>query len=50
MTKTGAPEVPQAADALPPAPFTGEVLVCTHAPGLNVIDIYQRTGSYPVRW
>lgn len=48
MTETGGPEVLQATDAPPPAPAPGEVLVRTHATGINFIEIYQRTGGYPV--
>ena len=48
MTETGGPEVLQATDAPPPAPAPGEVLVRTHAAGINFIEIYQRTGGYPV--
>lgn len=48
MTETGGPQVLRATDAPPPAPAPGEVLVRTHAAGLNFIEIYQRTGSYPV--
>jgi NADPH:quinone reductase len=48
MTETGGPEVLQATDAPPPAPAPGEVLVRTHAAGVNFIEIYQRTGGYPV--
>lgn len=48
MTETGGPEVLRAVDAPPPAPAPGEVLVRTHAAGLNFIEIYQRTGGYPV--
>ena len=31
-----------------PAPGPGEVLVRTHATVINFIEIYQRTGGYPV--
>lgn len=48
MTETGGPEVLQATDAPSPAPGAGEVLVRTHAAGVNFIEIYQRTGGYPV--
>ena len=48
MSETGGPEVLRATDAPPPAPAHGEVLVRTHAAGLNFIEIYQRSGGYPV--
>ncbi|WP_169079175.1 quinone oxidoreductase family protein [Microcella alkalica] len=48
MTETGGPEVLRAVDAPPPAPGPGEVLVRTHAAGVNFIEIYQRSGGYPV--
>ena len=48
MTATGGPEVLQVTDAPPPAPAPGEVLVRTHAAGLNFIETYQRSGGYPV--
>ena len=48
MTQTGGPEVLQATDAPPRVPAPGEVLVRTHAAGLNFIEIYQRSGGYPV--
>ena len=48
MTETGGPEVLRVTDAPTPAPAPGEVLVRTHATGLNFIEIYQRTGGYPV--
>ena len=48
MTETGGPEVLRAVDAAPPTPAPGEVLVRTHAAGLNFIEIYQRSGGYRV--
>lgn len=48
MAETGGPEVLRATDAPPPAPAAGEVLVRTHAAGLNFIEIYQRSGGYRV--
>lgn len=48
MSETGGPEVLLATDAPPPVPAPGEVLVRTHAAGLNFIEIYQRSGGYPV--
>lgn len=49
MTETGGPEVLSMTDAPSPAPAPGELLVRTHAAGVNFIEIYQRTGGYPVR-
>lgn len=48
MTEPGGPEVLRVQDAPPPAPAPGEVLVRTHATGVNFVEIYQRTGGYPV--
>ena len=44
MTDTGGPEVLRAVDAPPPAPGPGEVLVRTHATGVNFIEIYKQRG------
>ena len=48
MTETGGPEVlvPTEADITPPAP--GEVHLRHSAIGLNFIDVYHRTGLYPL--
>lgn len=48
MIQTGGPAVLRAVDAPNPQPAPGEVLVRTRAAGLNFIEIYQRTGGYPV--
>jgi NADPH2:quinone reductase len=48
MTQVGGPEVLRVTSAPPPAPSPGEILVRTHATGVNFIEIYQRTGGYPV--
>jgi NADPH2:quinone reductase len=54
MTKTvricevGGPEVMRIEDIAPPPPARGEVLVRNHAIGVNFIDIYFRSGAYPV--
>jgi NADPH2:quinone reductase len=54
MTKTvrvfeiGEPEVMRIEDIAVPSPARGEVLVRHHAIGVNFIDIYFRSGSYPV--
>ena len=46
--QTGGPEVLHLADLPTPRPGPGEVLVRVEAAGLNFIDIYQRTGLYPL--
>jgi NADPH2:quinone reductase len=46
--KTGGPEVLELADAPTQAPGPGEILVRHEAVGVNFIDIYHRTGLYPV--
>lgn len=48
MTEAGGPEVLQLGEVPTPSPGPGEVLVRTHAAGLNFIEIYQRSGSYSV--
>ncbi|MGD8369846.1 MAG: quinone oxidoreductase [Desulfobacterales bacterium] len=48
MRKTGGPEVFQWADFDPGDPAEGEVLVRHEAVGLNYIDVYHRTGLYPL--
>ncbi len=48
MTKTGGPEVLEWKDYDPGAPGHGEVLLCYEAVGLNFIDVYHRTGLYPL--
>lgn len=44
----GGPEVLAYEDAATPAPKTGEALVKLEAIGLNYIDVYHRTGLYPL--
>lgn len=44
----GGPEVFVLRNYAPPAPRPGDILVRHHAVGLNFIDIYKRTGLYPV--
>src|SRR5215471_15137504 len=44
----GGPEVLVYGDAEKPAPKAGEALVKLDAVGLNYIDVYHRTGLYPV--
>ena len=46
--KTGGPEVLELAEAPTPRPGPGEVLVRVEAAGLNFIDVYHRTGLYPL--
>ncbi|HEX4695540.1 quinone oxidoreductase [Sphingomonas sp.] len=45
----GGPEVIQWVDVDLPAPGEGEVRVKTTAVGLNFIEVYQRTGLYPLK-
>lgn len=49
MEETGGPEVLKLVDVETPKPGPGEVLVDQKAIGLNFIDIYMRTGIYPVK-
>src|SRR5581483_4003786 len=44
----GGPEVMQWVDVEVGAPGVGEVRVKQHAVGLNYIDVYFRTGHYPM--
>jgi len=46
--QTGGPEVLRWEEVTVPAPAAGEVTVRHHAVGLNFIDIYHRSGLYPV--
>jgi NADPH2:quinone reductase len=46
--QTGGPEVLELAEAPTPRPGPGEVLVHVEAAGLNFIDVYHRTGLYPL--
>lgn len=48
ISRTGGPEVLEFVDASPAEPAPGEVRVKNAAIGLNFIDIYVRTGLYPV--
>ena len=48
VTEVGGPEVLQWTDRDPGEPGPGEVLVRHIAVGLNFIDVYHRTGLYPV--
>ena len=48
MEKTGGPEVLQWVDFEPGPPKSGEVLLRQEAVGLNFIDVYHRSGLYPL--
>ena len=48
LASTGGPEVLEFIDFTPAEPGAGEVRVRNQAVGLNFIDIYVRTGLYPV--
>jgi NADPH2:quinone reductase len=48
FARTGGPEVLQPEDVTLPAPGAGEAQVRQHAVGVNFIDVYHRTGVYPV--
>jgi len=45
----GGPEVFKVEEIEVPGPVKNEVLVRNQAAGINFIDIYQRTGLYPVQ-
>ena len=48
VTKTGGPEVLVAQDLPTPEPGPGDLRVEVAAAGLNYIDVYYRTGAYPM--
>lgn len=48
MSSTGGPEVLQLADVALPALGGGDAVVEIEAAGVNFIDVYERTGVYPV--
>jgi len=48
VRRTGGPEALEVEEFDPPAPGANEVLIEQRAVGLNFIDIYQRTGLYPM--
>jgi NADPH:quinone reductase len=48
VNKNGGPEVLELKDATTPTPKAGEALVRVKAIGLNFIDVYHRTGLYPL--
>lgn len=49
LRETGGPEKLLVEPFDPPAPGPGEIRVCQVAIGVNFIDIYHRTGLYPVK-
>jgi NADPH:quinone reductase len=49
VTEHGGPEVLTVVDRDAPVPGPGEVLVDVAAAGVNFIDIYQRSGVYPMQ-
>ena len=49
ITSLGGPEVLALVDLPTPEPKAGEILVRHEAIGLNFIDIYQRSGLYPMK-
>lgn len=50
LDKAGGPEVMQLAEVPVPTPGTGQILIRHQACGLNFIDIYQRSGLYPLTY
>jgi NADPH2:quinone reductase len=48
FSKTGGPEVLQRLDLSPPQPGPGEVMIAQQAIGLNFVDVYHRSGAYPL--
>jgi NADPH:quinone reductase len=48
ITEFGGPEKLRLADVSVGRPGPGEILIRHHACGLNYIDVYQRTGLYPL--
>lgn len=48
VSRTGGPEVLELAELADPQPGEGELLVDVAAVGVNFIDVYRRTGLYPV--
>jgi NADPH:quinone reductase-like Zn-dependent oxidoreductase len=47
VAETGDPEVLRVVDKPTPSPATGEVLIKADAIGVNYIDTYFRSGTYP---
>jgi NADPH:quinone reductase len=50
VAHAGGPEVLVVEDAPVPEPEAGQVLVRTHAVGVNFVEIYQRTGLYKMSY
>lgn len=50
IARAGGPEVLDVADVDTPTPGPGEVLIRHAASGLNFIDVYQRSGLYPLAY
>ena len=48
VTQTGGPEVLTVADLTVPEPGPGQVRIEVEATGVNFIEIYQRSGAYPL--
>ena len=48
VTRTGGPEVLEAVETADPVAGDGELLVAVAAAGVNFIDVYRRSGLYPV--
>ncbi|HSJ34783.1 MAG TPA: quinone oxidoreductase [Acidimicrobiia bacterium] len=48
VDETGGPEVLQAVELSDPEPAPGRLVVEVEAAGLNFIDVYQRSGLYPM--
>lgn len=48
FSRTGGPEVLELVDVTPAEPGPGEVRIMNQAVGLNFLDIYFRTGLYPL--
>lgn len=48
VQQTGGPEVLRVENVPDPQPAAGEVLVAVEAVGVNFIEIYQRSGGYPM--
>lgn len=49
FSRTGGPEVLEAAEVEVPSPAAGQILVRHAAVGLNYIDTYHRSGLYPLK-